>query len=80
LAFFRSYVLTLTTLDKDLGIALLNRAMDVIKTTITAKGGKMEIKMAPKIVGDREENELKNLIERMALENEEVDGDEPEDD
>lgn len=74
------YVLTLTTLDKDLGIALLNRAMDVIKTTITVKGGKMEIKMAPKIVGDREENELKNLIERMALENEEVDGDEPEDD
>lgn len=73
------YVLSLTTLDKDSGLALLNKAIDVINSSITSKGGKMEVKMAPKVVGDREESELKAMMDRLALENEEIDGDAPED-
>ena len=70
----------MTTLDKDMGIALLNKAIETIKETITSKGGKMEVKMLPKVVGDREESELKAMMDRLALENEEIDGDAPEDD
>lgn len=71
--------MSLTTLDKDSGLALLNKAIDVINSSITSKGGKMEVKMAPKVVGDREESELKAMMDRLALENEEIDGDAPED-
>ena len=74
------YVLSITTLDKDAGIALLYVAIDTIRTIITSKGGKLDIKMAPKAVSDKEENELQAMMDRLALENEEVDGDAPEDD
>jgi translation initiation factor 2 subunit 1 len=74
------YVLSITTLDKDAGIALLHAAIDTIRTIITSKGGKLDIKMAPKAVSDKEENELQAMMDRLALENEEVDGDAPEDD
>jgi translation initiation factor 2 subunit 1 len=74
------YVLSITTLDKEAGIALLYVAIDTIRTIITSKGGKLDIKMAPKAVSDKEENELQAMMDRLALENEEVDGDAPEDD
>ena len=74
------YVLSITTLDKDAGIALLHVAIETIRTIITSKGGKLDIKMAPKAVSDKEENELQAMMDRLALENEEVDGDAPEDD
>jgi translation initiation factor 2 subunit 1 len=32
------FVVTCTTLDKDFGIALLKRAIEVVETTIKAKG------------------------------------------
>ena len=67
------------TLEKDAGITLLNRANDVIKSTITGKGGKMDVKMEPRAVSLREETELQAMMDRLALENEEVDGDAPED-
>uniref|UniRef100_A0A7S0CJ07 S1 motif domain-containing protein n=1 Tax=Proboscia inermis TaxID=420281 RepID=A0A7S0CJ07_9STRA len=73
------YVLSTMTLEKDSGIALLNKAVEMIKESITKSGGKMELKMAPKAVSLREETELQAMIERMALENEEIDGDAPED-
>ena len=74
------YVLSTTTLEKDVGIALLNKAIDAIRETITQKGGKIDVKMAPKAVSDKEENELQAMMDRLALENEEVDGDAPEED
>merc|ERR1712087_847876 len=73
------YVLSTMTLEKDAGITLLNRANDVIKSTITGKGGKMDVKMEPRAVSLREETELQAMMDRLALENEEVDGDAPED-
>jgi len=74
------YVLSTTTLDKDAGIALLNKSIDAIRETIVAKGGKIDVKMAPKAVSDKEENALQEMMDRLALENEEVDGDAPEED
>ena len=72
------YVLSTTTLEKDVGIALLNKSIDAIREKITSKGGKMDVKMEPKAVSVKEENELQAMMDRLALENEEVDGDEPD--
>lgn len=72
------YVLSTMTLEKDAGIALLQRAIDVIQTKIGEKGGKMDVKMAPKAVSLKEETELQAMMERLELENQEVAGDEPE--
>jgi len=73
------YVLSTMTLEKDAGILLLNKAIDVIRSTITDKGGKMDVKMEPRAVSLREETELQAMMDRLALENEEIDGDAPED-
>ena len=75
-----SYVLSCMTLEKELGIELLSKAIDIIRDRITAKGGKIDVKMAPKAVSIREETELQAMMDRLALENEEIDGDAPEDD
>uniref|UniRef100_A0A7S1BZG9 S1 motif domain-containing protein n=1 Tax=Corethron hystrix TaxID=216773 RepID=A0A7S1BZG9_9STRA len=72
------YVLSTMTLDKDRGIALLNSAVDAIRTTIEKKDGKLEVKMAPKAVSLKEEKDLQEMMDRLALENEEVAGDGPE--
>mmetsp|Transcript_11200 Transcript_11200/g.14741 ORF Transcript_11200/g.14741 Transcript_11200/m.14741 type:complete len:337 (-) Transcript_11200:153-1163(-) len=74
------YVLTTTTLEKDVGIALLNKSITAIRENITAKGGKMDVKMEPKAVSIKEETELQAMMDRLAMENEEVDGDAPEED
>jgi translation initiation factor 2 subunit 1 len=73
------YVLSTTTLEKEAGIALLNDSIQAIRENITAKGGKIDVKMAPKAVSIKEETELQAMMDRLALENEEVDGDAPED-
>mmetsp|Transcript_17820 Transcript_17820/g.32448 ORF Transcript_17820/g.32448 Transcript_17820/m.32448 type:complete len:347 (-) Transcript_17820:85-1125(-) len=72
------YVVTTSTLDKDLGIDSLNKAIEVITEKITEKGGKIDVKMAPKAVSQREEAELAKLMEQLAAEAEEEDGDEEE--
>lgn len=74
------YVVTTTTLEKDVGIAMLQTAIDTIRDIIVSKGGKMDIKMAPKAVSDKEENELQAMMDRFEMENAEVDGDAPEED
>mmetsp|Transcript_2065 Transcript_2065/g.3719 ORF Transcript_2065/g.3719 Transcript_2065/m.3719 type:complete len:398 (+) Transcript_2065:226-1419(+) len=73
------YVMSTMTLDKEVGIALLTSAIAAIEEVITAKGGKMEVKMAAKAVSIREETELQAMMDRLAAENEEVDGDDAED-
>lgn len=73
------YVMNCTTLDKEAGLEALNRAIEVIKRVITEKGGALDVKMAPKAVTLREESELQAMLDRLALEQEDVDGDAPED-
>jgi len=73
------YVMTCMTLDKELGIEALNKAIEAITTSISAKGGSLDVKMAPKAVTIREETELQAMLDRLAIEQEDVDGDAPED-
>jgi len=74
------YVLSTMTYEKEAGVALLTKAIEVIQGIIVSKGGKIDIKMAPKAVSLKEETELQAMMDRLALENEEVDGDEPDED
>ncbi len=73
------YVMTSMTLDKEQGIEVMNQAIEAIGVVIRAKGGSLDVKMAPKAVTLREESELQAMLDRLALEQEEVDGDAPED-
>jgi len=73
------YTISTMSLEKDAGIALLQKAIDTIKDSITPKGGKMDVKLAPKAVSNKEETELQAMMDRLALENMEVDDDEGED-
>ncbi|KAG5175291.1 eukaryotic translation initiation factor 2 alpha subunit [Tribonema minus] len=73
------YTIDTMTLDKDAGKAALEKAIEVITARIAEKGGRLEVKLAPKAVSQREESELAAMMERLALENEEIDGDAPED-
>lgn len=74
------YVLSTTTLEKEVGIALLTKAIETIQERIVKSGGKLDVKMEPKAVSIKEEIELEAMLERVMKENEEVDGDAPEDD
>ena len=67
------------TLEKDAGISLLTKANETIKNLITEKGGKMTVRVEPRAVSVREETELQAMMDRLALENDEVDGDAAED-
>jgi len=69
------YVLTTMALDKDVGIDILTKALAVVTENILSKGGKIEVKLAPKAVSARDEVELEAMMERLALENEDQDGD-----
>jgi len=73
------YTLSTMTLEKDAGIALLHKAIETIKESIQPKGGKMEIKLAPKAVSTKEETELQEMMDRLAKENMEVEDDDEED-
>jgi translation initiation factor 2 subunit 1 len=74
------YVLSTMTYEKENGVKLLQSAIDTIEEKIVGKGGKIDVKMAPKAVSLKEETELQAMMDRLALENEEVDGDEPDED
>lgn len=74
------YTLSTMSLEKDAGIALLKKAIDTIEESITPKGGKMEVKLAPKAVSDKEETELQAMMDRLARENLEVGDDDDGDD
>jgi translation initiation factor 2 subunit 1 len=73
------YVMTTVTLDREQGIQTLNAAIEKIATAIRAKGGTLDVKMAPKAITDREESEMQAMLDRLALEQEEVDGDDDPD-
>ena len=74
------YVMTTMTLDKELGIQTLTLAISAITKKILERGGKIDIKMSPKVVSAREETELQIMMDRLAQENAEQDGDEDDDD
>ena len=72
------YVLTSTCLEKSVGISTLETAIERIRSSITAAGGGIEVKMAPKAVTEGDETALAALMEKKERENMEVSGDEDE--
>ena len=52
------YVVTTMTLEKDVGIENLARVIESIRAKITASEGRLEVKMAPKAVSQRDEADL----------------------
>lgn len=69
------FVLTSLSLDKKRAISTMNEAVEKIKESITASGGSINVKLAPKAVTDTEEADLARLMERSEAETKQVDGD-----
>ena len=71
--------MTTLSLDKEYGIDILNKAVAAVGECIATKNGSMDLKLAPKAVTKREESELQAMLDRLAVEQEEVDGDDEHD-
>ncbi|KAG0591651.1 hypothetical protein KC19_1G190700 [Ceratodon purpureus] len=69
------YVITTQTLDKDLGIAVLETAIKACAREIEKHKGKLLVKEAPRAVSEREERFLAETIAKLEDANLEVDGD-----
>lgn len=62
------YVVTTQALDKQQGVDILNKALEVIEQEITRLGGTATVTMAPKAVTATEDAELKALLEAKQAE------------
>ncbi|KAF8527074.1 eukaryotic translation initiation factor 2 subunit alpha [Gautieria morchelliformis] len=72
------YVLGTNATDKFAAVDRLERAIEVIQSTIEDEGGELLVKMRPKAVSDTEEQDLAQLMAKAGQENAEVSGDEDE--
>ncbi|KAJ3693257.1 hypothetical protein LUZ60_008737 [Juncus effusus] len=70
------YVLTTQTLDKTQGIAVLDKAIKACGEEIELYKGKLVVKEGARAVSEREDKLLAEQMEKMRLQNEEIDGDE----
>lgn len=70
------FVLTSVSINKQKGIDRLTEAIEMIKTSIEAAGGTLDLKMAPKAVTETDDAELAKLMEKSEAENRMVSGDE----
>ncbi|XP_010554684.1 PREDICTED: eukaryotic translation initiation factor 2 subunit alpha homolog [Tarenaya hassleriana] len=70
------YVLTMQTLDKEQGIATLNKAITACTETIEQHKGKLTVEEAPRAVSEGEDKQLAEHMARLRLDNEEFSGDE----
>eukprot|EP01039_Chlorochromonas_danica_P012634 gene12634-14505_t len=67
------FVIVTNTTDRDLGLEVMNKALERIGEVIRSKGGTLTVKMEPKVVDNREETELQAMLDRLAKEQEEED-------
>uniref|UniRef100_A0A0N5AAJ8 Eukaryotic translation initiation factor 2 subunit 1 n=1 Tax=Syphacia muris TaxID=451379 RepID=A0A0N5AAJ8_9BILA len=74
------FVVTAQTLERSEGLAAVNAALDVIKTTIEAHKGTFNVVTAPKVVTDLDEEEIKKRMELMELNDEQEESEEDSDD
>jgi translation initiation factor 2 subunit 1 len=63
------YVITSQSLEKSVGIEILNKAIEKVNESITSYGGVCDVAMAPKAVTATEDAELQALLERKEMEN-----------
>lgn len=73
------YVMLTTTLEKQPGIDLLEKAIEAVNAAITVSKGTCATKIAPRATSQLEDHALATLMEKMELENREIDGDEEAD-
>ncbi len=73
------YVVLCTAYDKEGGLRLIDSAVNAIKESILASGGKMEIKVAPRVVSAQEDSSLTTLMENLTKKAEERSSDEEDD-
>eukprot|EP00850_Spirogloea_muscicola_P018189 SM000164S02251 [mRNA] locus=s164:134772:137155:+ [translate_table: standard] len=69
------YVLTTQTLDKEMGISVLEKAIQACTTEIEKYKGKLVVKEAPRAVSEREDRLLAETMQKLEGANTEVDGD-----
>ena len=69
------YVMVSTCIDKQIGLQTLNDAISKIEQCIKLSSGTLVVKMKPRAVSESDEAELAKLMEKMELENTEIDGD-----
>jgi translation initiation factor 2 subunit 1 len=72
------YVLTTQTLEKDVGIKLLEQATAAAAAAIEAHKGRLVVKEGARAVSERDEKLLAEKLDKLAAANEEVDGDDSE--
>jgi translation initiation factor 2 subunit 1 len=60
------------------GLDKLQEAVDVVTKVITEHGGRIDVKIAPRVTSQQDESALASLMEQLELENREIDGDEPD--
>ncbi|MBA0773413.1 hypothetical protein Gotri_008690 [Gossypium trilobum] len=70
------YVLTTQTLDKEQGIAILNKAITACTEAIEYHKGKLVVKELPRAVSERDDKLLAEHMAKLRNDNEEVSGDE----
>jgi len=73
------YVMVGTFDEKEKGLAMVNKCVEVLNEEITKKKGALSVKVAPRIVGAVDDQELRDLMEQLEVENQEVDGDDDSD-
>ena len=66
------YVMQTTTIDKNSGIAILTKAIEVVKNSIESKGGNLIVKMAPTVTTSQDEHDLNRMMNKFEV----VDSDE----
>ncbi|KAF3987249.1 hypothetical protein FT663_04020 [Candidozyma haemuli var. vulneris] len=74
------YEISTQALDKNQGVALLEKAVEKVAEAIEASGGNCKITMAPKAVSASEDAELQALLERKAAEDKDSSDEEEEED
>ncbi|OZC07781.1 SPFH/Band 7/PHB domain protein [Onchocerca flexuosa] len=74
------FVVTTQTLEKSEGLEAINKALDLIRKTIESYQGTFKTIMAPKVVTDLDEEEIRKRMELMETLVEELSGEEGSDD
>jgi len=69
------YVIVTTSMNKDEGIQLLDKSIDSIRKELEKFKGELLVRVPPRLVHERDEHELQTLMDKSALENQEVPAD-----
>ena len=72
------YVMITNCVDKNKGIATLEKAITTIEERVRQDGGNVVVKMKPRAVSETDDAELKTLMDKLAVQNAEVAGDDDE--